>query len=311
MLELRNNWKLVYRNIDSPKFWLRGAVRTAFYRQVVMPRVDAVIGISQRTLSEVVSVYRLPVPHIFIPNAVDFDELRRGADGGDIRATTDTPADAIVALFIGHLSRQKRPDRFLRVLQRAVSEVPKLIGWLLGDGPDRGALEAQARDLGIEQHVRFLGYQDKVAPYVAASDVYVSSSDTEGLPTVVIEAGYLGKPTVAMLVGGMDECVRDGETGLLAPRGDEHTLGDNLVRLALEPRERRRMGERARAWMAEEFAMSRVGEEYLAFFASLLGDTALSGADGVAGQQSAISPNDEARLRRRTSHKRASILSQG
>jgi glycosyltransferase involved in cell wall biosynthesis len=282
MLEPRSNWKLVYRNIDSPKFWLRGAVRTLFYRQVVMPRVDAVIGISQRTLSEVVSVYQLRVPHIFVPNAVDFDQLKLGLDGADVRAATHTPADAIVALFIGHLSRQKRPDRFLRVLQRAVSEVPNVYGWLLGDGPDRVALEAQARELGIEQHVRFLGYQDKVAPYVAASDMYVSTSDTEGLPTVVIEAGYLGKPTVAMRVGGMDECVRDIETGLLADRGDERTLIDHLVRLARDHGERERMGVRASAWMSEEFAMSRVGEEYLAFFSSLLGVHALApAASGV------------------------------
>jgi glycosyltransferase involved in cell wall biosynthesis len=304
-------WKLVYRNIDSPKFWLRGAARTAFYRQVVMPRVDAVIGISQRTLSEVVNVYQLGVPHIFVPNAVDFDQLRRGVNGTDVRAATDTPADAVVALFIGHLSRQKRPDRFLRVIQRAAREVPNVHGWLLGDGPDREKLETQARELGIEQRIRFLGYQNNVAPYVAACDMYASTSDTEGLPTVVIEAGYLGKPTVALLVGGMDECVRDGETGLLAARGDEQTLVANLVRLARDPRERKRMGERARAWMSEEFAMSRVGEEYLTFFSSLLGGPASRGADHVTGQQPAAFPNEEARSRRRHVRKRVALHSQG
>jgi glycosyltransferase involved in cell wall biosynthesis len=98
----------------------------------------------------------------------------------------------------------------------------------------------------------------------------VSTSDTEGIPAVVLEAGFLGKPTIGMRVGGMPECVLDGDTGFLVPPGDEMALVHHLVRLARDPRERTRMGERAKAWMSEEFAMPRVGGVYLAFFSSLL-----------------------------------------
>lgn len=270
MLEPRDDWKLVYRNIDSPRFWLRGTFRTAFYKGVVMGRVDGVIGVSQQTLSEVVGVYRLKVPHIVIPNGVDFDHLQASADHHHVRAANSTPSDAVVALFIGHLSRQKRPDRFLRVLQRTLDHVPNAYGWLLGDGPDRNALEDLAKRLGIEGHVRFLGYQTKVAPFVGAADVYLSTSDTEGIPAVVLEAAFLGKPTIGMRVGGMHECVKDGDTGFLVAAGDEDALVDRLVRLALDPCERSGMGQRAHTWVSGEFAMSQIGERYLAFFSSLL-----------------------------------------
>jgi glycosyltransferase involved in cell wall biosynthesis len=228
-------------------------------------------------------MYRLDVPHVLIPNGVAFDQLRVRTNLADLRAATETAPNAVVVLFSGNLSRQKRPDRFLRVIQRSIKEVPNVSGWLLGDGPDRAALEEQARALRIERHVRFLGAQSEVAPYVAASDFYLSTSDTEGIPAVVLEAGFLGKPAIGTRVGGMPECVRDGDTGFLVPAGDESALVEHVVRLARDPAERTRLGERAREWVSEEFAMPRIGDQYLELFSSLLDGEARRTTHEVVG----------------------------
>jgi glycosyltransferase involved in cell wall biosynthesis len=156
------------------------------------------------------------------------------------------------------------------VLKRATEKVDNLYGWLLGDGPERSALENQVAELGLSDRVRFLGYQDQVASYVSAADFYLSTSDTEGIPAVVVEVGYLGKPTLGMRVGGMHECVVEGKTGFLVDPGDEDALVEHVVRLALDDGERQRLGEAARSWTETTFSIEKVGGEYLEFYQTIV-----------------------------------------
>jgi glycosyltransferase involved in cell wall biosynthesis len=262
---VRPSWKLIYRNIDSPVFWVKDRLRKAYYQRLVMPQLDGVIGVSRKTLDEVLTFYELDVPSVFIPNGVDMKRLLPGDGRAELRRTLGAGDEDTVLLFMGNLSRQKRPDRFLRVLQRAVERAP-VVGWLLGDGTDRAALEADAGKLGLGDRVRFLGYQDQVAPFIDAADVYMSTSDTEGIPAVVIEAGCLGKPTIGMRVGGMHECVVHNETGILVLPGDEPALVDACSRLASDHELRVRMGQSARSFVQQTFSMEQVGAQYLKFY---------------------------------------------
>jgi L-malate glycosyltransferase len=264
-------WKIVYRNIDSPAFWVKGLARKVFYKRFVMSRIDGVIGVSQRTLAEVKELYGLAVPSIHIPNGVDLEALRPACDRRTVRNALETPEDAVVAIFIGSLSRQKRPDRFLQVIATAARAAEPLFAWLLGDGPNRDALEAQARTLGVEARVRFLGYQEEVASYIAAADLFVSTSDTEGIPAVVAEAGYLGLPTLGLRVGGMSECVIEGKTGHLYAPSELDALVTGIVELVNDADSRGRLGRSARDWTAENYSMERVGAEYLRFYRRVLG----------------------------------------
>jgi L-malate glycosyltransferase len=270
LLERNVRWKMVYRNIDSPVFWVRGAIRRFLNRRVFMPQMDGIVGVSRKTLAEVEDLFRPRGESIFIPNGVDLKALQPTQGSDEIRDLVGVPRDAVVALFMGNLTRQKRPDRFLRALKRAREEVDNLYGWLLGDGPDRAALEAQVRSLGLTDRVRFLGYQDQVASYVAAADFYVSTSDTEGIPAVVVEVGYLGKPTLGLRVGGMHECVLHGETGYLVEPGDEDELVRRLVHLARDEQERIRLGSRAHSWSRDTFSIERVASEYREFYRKVL-----------------------------------------
>lgn len=266
----RAEWKLCYRNIDSPAFWVRGWARRNFYRHLVMPQLDGVVGVSERTMAEVVEFYRLRVLHEFIPNGVALEAMDLPSDAQLVRSACGTATDATVALFVGHLSRQKRPDRFLRVVAKAVRQRPGVVGWILGNGPDRAALVGLAEELGVAGSVRFLGYRDDVAPVIKSADIYVNTSDTEGIPAVVIECGYAGLPTVGSHVGGMPECVSEGVTGYLVPPGEEGQFVERLLRLVDDGALRARLGGAARERATREFSMNVIGPRYLRFYERLL-----------------------------------------
>ena len=263
-------WLLVYRNIDSPVFWARGYLRRNFYRRLVMSQMDGVIGVSDTTLEEARQFYKFRAPSVSIPNGVDLTALRPTVDRAALRRQYHTPTSATVLLFIGNLGRQKRPDRFLQVVAAICRKRSFVYAWLLGDGPYREEGERLAAELGIAEKVRFLGYQTDVASFVAAGDVNVSTSDTEGIPAVVIEAGYLNLPTVGFRVGGMHECIKDGQTGILVPAGNEAALADALLRLIDSSRLRQQMGQEAQRWIVSRFSIDSVGRRYEAFYAGLV-----------------------------------------
>jgi glycosyltransferase involved in cell wall biosynthesis len=271
LLAPRRRWKLVYRNIDSPVFWVRGAARKLYFRRVIMPRIDGVVGVRRKTLDEVYAFYGLSreaTPGVFVPNGIDLGALVPGRSREEVRSELATGPDDVAMLFFGALTAQKRPDRFVRLL--ATLRDTRALGWVLGDGEARAETEAAVRAAGLADRVRFLGYRERVASFVAGADLLASTSDTEGIPAAILEAGYLGLPTAGFDIGGMAECVLHGETGLLAPEGDEDALAALARRLVSDGAERRSMGEAARRFVAEEFSMASVGRRYEAFYERLL-----------------------------------------
>jgi glycosyltransferase involved in cell wall biosynthesis len=132
---------------------------------------------------------------------------------------------------------------------------------IAGDGPDRPALESAAAPLG--DAVELLGERTDVADLLAAADVFVLSSDSEGMPMSVLEAMAAGLPVVATAVGGVPELVDDGRTGRLVPPRDPGALAAALAALAGDAGLRARMGEAGRARTAGEFSLARFHRAHL------------------------------------------------
>jgi glycosyltransferase involved in cell wall biosynthesis len=104
-----------------------------------------------------------------------------------IRQQTNTPLDAPVIVWAGNLTDEKRIDRLLRATAVVRQSLTGLHAWIVGTGPLRTALETQARRSSLEHCVRFLGSQDQVANYMNAGDLVALTSDTEGMPAVLLE----------------------------------------------------------------------------------------------------------------------------
>ncbi|HVP49780.1 MAG TPA: glycosyltransferase family 4 protein [Candidatus Bathyarchaeia archaeon] len=130
---------------------------------------------------------------------------------------------------------------------------------LVGDGPDRPALEAQAASLGVSQHVVFAGWMDQGALHklYRRSDVAVMSSFAEGVPVVLMEAMATGIPCVAPRITGIPELIRDGVDGLLFTASNVAEMATAITRLMDEPDLRRRMAVSARARITDKYNLEK------------------------------------------------------
>jgi glycosyltransferase involved in cell wall biosynthesis len=235
-----------------------------------MTHVDGVVGVSAMTLRAVEEMYHLSVPTTRIPCGVDTATIVPTIARSTIRRQTGTPVDAPVIVWVGSLTPEKRVDRLLRAVNVVRQSIPNLHLWIIGGGRLRDSLEADVRASSLASYVRFLGVQDRVANYMCAGDVVTLTSDTEGMPAVLLEAGLLGLPVVATRVGGIAECVVHGQTGILVHRHDEDALACALRDLLHKPEWRRELGQAARVQVEGNFTMTRIAQQYATFYEQVL-----------------------------------------
>jgi glycosyltransferase involved in cell wall biosynthesis len=162
-------------------------------------------------------------------------------------------------LFVGRLAAVKGVPLLLEAMAALAPRFPALRLSLIGDGPERAALEAQARALGLAERVAFHGYrsQTEVAEALPEADVFVLPSFAEGLPVVLMEALAAQVPVVTTQIAGVPELVQEGVSGRLVPPGDAAALAEAIAALLADPEARRRMGAAGRARVQEEFDMRR------------------------------------------------------
>ena len=190
----------------------------------------------------------MPVPSAFAPLAPpsEPDALRIGA--------------------VGRLAEQKG----LPTLIEAMRSLPHCRLTLVGDGPDRPALEALVRRFSLDDRVEFAGWA--APPWTAtwAFDVLAMPSINEGFPLVIVEAMLASIPVVASTVGGIPEIVVPESTGLLVPPGDPDALAQALRRLADDPQLRRDMGARCRAVAMGQFTDTAMAAQFEALYREVL-----------------------------------------
>jgi len=148
-----------------------------------------------------------------------------------------------VVLAIGRLSREKGHAHLIRAAATWQNGARLVI---IGDGPERPALERLARDLGVGARVTLPGVTNDVAPFYALADVFVLPSLSEGSPNVLLEAMSNGLPIVASRVGGVPELAEDGVTALLGPPKDPAFIARAVDLLLKDPELGRRLGAAAR-----------------------------------------------------------------
>lgn len=149
-----------------------------------------------------------------------------------------------VVLAVGRLSHEKGQAHLIRALATCQQPLRLVI---VGDGPDRGALERLARVQRADRSVIFAGMTPDVAPFYAMADVFALPSLTEGSPNALLEAMACGLPVVATRVGGVPEIATDGQTALLVPSSDPLALGCAIDRMLADPALGARLGSAARA----------------------------------------------------------------
>ncbi|MEV8633551.1 glycosyltransferase [Streptosporangium sp. NPDC051023] len=204
-----------------------------------------------------------PEQYVVIPPGIQLDAV---PDRATARSLLELPPDAPVVAFVGRLTRVKRLDRLVDTADAVLRRIPDCHFVICGGGELRDEVE---QSIAPFRHAfRLLGWKKDVETVYAAADVVLLTSDNEGTPLTLIEAGMAGKPAVSTRVGSVAEVVRHGETGLLAAC-DAEELAEQTVRLLSDPVLARQMGETARRWTHSSFGAERFVTDTEALYRSL------------------------------------------
>jgi colanic acid/amylovoran biosynthesis glycosyltransferase len=158
-------------------------------------------------------------------------------------------------LCVGGMALPRSFHLLVQAIAGLKSEGRNVVLRLVGDGPDRAALERLADELGVANRVTFEGWrnQDQVREFFQRADLFVFSSFAEGIPVVLMEAMAMGIPCVASRIAGIPELIRDGLDGFLAAASDDQAIVRAVARLMDDAELRRRMGEAAREHIEAEY----------------------------------------------------------
>jgi glycosyltransferase involved in cell wall biosynthesis len=170
--------------------------------------------------------------------------------------------DDVLFVSVARFAPQKNHALLLNAFASGLGQDSKAHLVLVGDGQNREQLEAQARELGIRNQVRFLGLRTDIPEVLGAMDVFVLSSDFEGNPLSVMEAMASGLPIVSTAVGGIPDLVEDRKEGMLVRAGDVNDLASSMTLLMREEETRRGFGRAAALRAREQFDVSKMVEAY-------------------------------------------------
>jgi glycosyltransferase involved in cell wall biosynthesis len=232
-------------------------------------RTDALIAVSDEVRDDLVRMGVAPAgKFVVIPYGFDLDSRvdRSAATRKRMRAEAEATDDVFVVGWAGRLTAIKRPLDLIRVIEK----VDGALLVLVGDGEDRGATEALARELGVADRVLFLGYRRDLPSWYVAFDAFLLTSANEGAPVVAIESLAAGVPVVATNAGGTRTVVDDGETGLLTAIGDVEALAAALDRLRRDSAWRAELGERGAVRVRERFSIDRMVDDVDRLYARVL-----------------------------------------
>jgi glycosyltransferase involved in cell wall biosynthesis len=244
--------------------WLRrrrariaGAARDAVERRTVVRYVAESARVRARfgpLVRQPISVLRQAIP-------IDrFDGV--GGHRREVRAGLGLDEWTPVVICVSRLAEGKGQTAVLDAFSLLREHLPGAVLLLVGDGPEREALEARARRLGVESAARFLGSRRDVPELLGASDVFAFASDNEGFGLAVLEAMAASVPVVAYRLPALEEFVVAGETGALVEHGDVAELARGLEDVLRDGERALAMGVAGRRVVEERFDPASVARSF-------------------------------------------------
>jgi N-acetyl-alpha-D-glucosaminyl L-malate synthase BshA len=216
-----------------------------------------------------------------LPQDCSVDVIENSIDAPRLRASPSM-ARRVKVLALGEAGRAqpllchvsnfravKRVEDVVRVFARVLKTRPARL-LMVGDGPRRPAAQALAQELGVFEHIGWLGNVPDVAPALSAASIFLQTSEEESFGLAALEAMAAGVPVVAARVGGVPEVVRDGATGLLAPCADIEALAQACLRILDDPAFAERLAAAAQADVDSRFSERDAVSRYEALYRRLL-----------------------------------------
>jgi len=247
-------WGLIYALLDRFSLYLPDyliAVSEKMYRRIV-----AYPGISTERVT-------------MIRNAIDCESYYVPEQGDSCRLEFGLTSESQVIGYAGRIEKVKRLDLLLEGLSQVLARHPRARLMIVGEGKLRPKLEAFAARLGISHCVIWTGFRQDIPRLLAAMDVYVQPSTNEGFSLSLLEAMAAGKPVVATDVGGAQEVVIDGRTGVLSPPASSSAISTTVAGLLDDPEKQSTLGQAARRHVVREFGLQHSMDAYRHLYEAL------------------------------------------
>jgi sugar transferase (PEP-CTERM/EpsH1 system associated) len=216
---------------------------------------------------------RLPAARLaLVYNGVDTEVFRPDEEARTFwRKELAIGEQEMAIISVGRLAPEKDYGLLLAALARLQVKTAQAKLVLVGEGPQRSALKAQAEEKGLAERVLFLGRRSEVPGLLNAADVFALSSLSEGIPMALLEAMACALPVAALAVGGVPEVVEDGLHGILVQGRRPEDLAAAITRLSEGRQDARRMGLAARARVLERFSLASMLGAYAGLYRQLTG----------------------------------------
>ena len=232
--------RLVVREANTPSARLAQTSHPTLYRwgfRTLYPRADRVLCNAAFMKEDLVNGFSVAREKAaVVPNPVDTGRILGRVEGAENPYPKGGEGPQIVS--VGRLTHQKGYDLLAKVMKEATVRFPSLHLTIVGDGPEKEALEGLSTELGLGEKVTFAGHRDNPYPFMAHADLFISSSRYEGSPNAVLESLACGTPVLAFdCPGGTREIISEGKNGWLVPAEEVGAMAAKLVDLI-----------RSRAW---------------------------------------------------------------
>jgi glycosyltransferase involved in cell wall biosynthesis len=229
---------------------------------VLALRISATLATNSKASRDKAIELGVPLEKVLVlSNVIDLEEFDKQSME---KLRGSPPPGHLWAMTVGTMGRAKRFDRFLRALASARVQEPNIGGLLVGDGPDRGDLQALATSLGLVNGAcLFVGRRDDVPALLRRASVFVLSSEREGTPNVLLEAMAAQLPIVTTPAGDAAEIVKAANAGFVVDHDDVDGMADSLKRLGQSPELRAEYGKNARKYVERHHGASMLGRTLL------------------------------------------------
>jgi glycosyltransferase involved in cell wall biosynthesis len=238
-------------------------------RRFLLAKCDKVVVPSLVLHNVATGVWQLPAAKVrYLPNGIDCHRFDTGPDR-ELLGRLGIPNTVLVVGAVAALRKEKNLPRLLRIFATLPRNVDARL-LIVGDGPERPALERMAANLDISARVLFIGNLAKPERLLKRFDVFALTSDTEQMPNSILEAMAAGLPVVATDVGDVRRMLAKQNAEFVAAMQAEAALADRMLRLLQDPALRAAVGSANRERVHREYALESMVERYDALFAGTL-----------------------------------------
>jgi glycosyltransferase involved in cell wall biosynthesis len=252
--------------------WVGGSAALGIYNRLdrlALKRFNALAAVSdsvaQRLVDSGVSAMKIKT----IANGIDVEPFERA------KALPPLAFDGNkVVGMVARLDLQKGFEYLLRAVRELSSVYSSLKLVIVGEGPDRKAIEDMIRQYSLQSNVILAGQQSDMPGVYATIDIFVLPSLNEGLPMTVLEAMAASKPVIATRVGAIPSVIKDGENGLLVEARDAGGLRNAIARLLTDPDLCRRIGAAGHDWVSQNYTSEVMSLKYRQMYEEVLGPAA-------------------------------------